>query len=94
MNASSQQVSRMRMPEVTKTKLWERCFGNLADPILGQAIRLQWFAIGLRHHNISVHRDASIKHAVAVALKGLPFGHLLLDCVPSNFIYQRCYIAT
>ena len=41
MNASSQQVSRMRMPEVTKTKLWERCFGNLADPILGQAMRLQ-----------------------------------------------------
>jgi hypothetical protein len=44
-------------------------------------------------HNVILRWDSTAKHALAVALKVIPFGERLLDYMPIGTVYQRCYIA-
>ena len=48
----------------------------------------------VKSHNLTIRNDTLRSRAVAIALKLAPLGHMLLDSVPDEFIYQRCYVTS
>jgi hypothetical protein len=45
-------------------------------------------------HNLTIRNDSLRGRALAIALKLAPLGHMLLDRVPDQFVYQRCYVTS
>lgn len=48
----------------------------------------------VKSHNLTIRNDTMRSRALAIALKLAPLGHILLDRVPAEFIYQRCCVAS
>jgi 2-polyprenyl-3-methyl-5-hydroxy-6-metoxy-1,4-benzoquinol methylase len=76
----------------------------ISGPIIGENEHRKYFThaglseIFVRHnmsileyHNLNVYRRGASANIAAVLVR-LPFGHHLLDWLPSALIYQRCYI--
>lgn len=76
----------------------------ISGPIIGENEHRKYFthagmletfarygATLIASHNLNVYRRGTIANLAAVAVR-MPFGDRLLDLVPTNLIYQRCYI--
>jgi hypothetical protein len=48
----------------------------------------------VKSHNLTIRKDMLKGRALALALEFAPLGQMLLDRVPDDFVYQRCYVAS
>jgi SAM-dependent methyltransferase len=48
----------------------------------------------VKSHNLTIRNDSLRGRTLAIALKFAPLGHMLLDRVPDEFVYQRCYVTS
>lgn len=48
----------------------------------------------VKSHNLTIRNDTLRSRALAIALRFAPLGHMLLDRVPEEFVYQRCYVTS
>jgi len=48
----------------------------------------------IKSHNLTIRHDTMRSRALAITLKLAPLGHMLLDRVPDEYVYQRCYVTS